>query len=116
MWSVRSILHRDNFITEGSHTNFFAVKNNKLFTAPLSHYILDGVTRKIVLELCKKNKIDFVEEYIEVNGLKTFEEFFLTGTTTEVTPVVQIDEWKINNGKPGLLTRKIQKLFFKAVK
>ncbi len=114
--AYEAILHRDNFITEGSHTNFFAVKNNKLFTAPLSHYILDGVTRKIVLELCKKNKIDFVEEYIEVNGLKTFEEFFLTGTTTEVTPVVQIDEWKINNGKPGLLTRKIQKLFFKAVK
>lgn len=114
--AFEAILHRDNFITEGSHTNFFAVKNNRLFTAPLSHYILDGVTRKVVLELCKENKIDFVEEYIGVNGLKTFKEFFLTGTTTEVTPVVQIDKWIINNGKPGLLTRKIQKLFFKAVK
>lgn len=114
--AFEAILHRDNFITEGSHTNFFGVKNNKLFTAPLSHYILDGVTRKVILELCKENNIDVVEEYIKVEELKNFEEFFITGTTTEVTPVVQIDKWIINNGKPGFLTKKIQDLFFKSVK
>ena len=114
--AFEAILHRDSFITEGSHTNFFGVKNNKLFTAPLSHYILDGVTRKVILELCKENNIDVVEEYIKVEDLKNFEEFFITGTTTEITPVVQIDKWIINNGKPGLLTKKIQDLFFKSVK
>lgn len=113
--AFEAILHRDNFITEGSHTNFFGVKDNKLFTAPLSHYILDGVTRKVVLELCKENKIAVVEEYIKVEELKNFEEFFITGTTTEVTPVVQIDDWHINNDKPGQITRKIQELFFKTV-
>jgi D-alanine transaminase len=114
--AYEAILFRDNFITEGSHTNFFAVKNNKVFTAPLSNYILSGVTRKIVLELCSKNKIDFCEEYINVNELKTFDEFFITGTTTEITPIVQIDDWIVGDGKPGIITRSIQELFFNAVK
>ena len=60
--AYEAVFYRDDFITEGSHTNFFAVKNNKVFTAPLSNYILDGITRKIVLELCKENKIDFIEK------------------------------------------------------
>ena len=114
--AYEAVLCRDDFITEGSHTNFFAVKNNKVFTAPLSNYILDGITRKIVLELCKENKIDFIEKYIKVKRLKTFDEFFVTGTTTEITPVVRIDDWFVKEGKPGEITSKIQKLFFKRLK
>ena len=113
--AYEAVFYRDDFITEGSHTNFFAVKNNKVFTAPLSNYILDGITRKIVLELCKENKIDFIEKYM-VKRLKTFDEFFVTGTTTEITPVVRIDDWFVKEGKPGEITSKIQKLFFKRLK
>jgi len=114
--AFEAILFRDDFITEGSHTNFFAVKNNKIFTAPLSNYILNGVTRKIVLELCKENNIDFCEEYIKVNDLKNYAEFFITGTTTEVVPIIQIDDWIVGDGKPGSITRKLQELFFNTVK
>ena len=114
--AFEAILFRDDFITEGSHTNFFAVKNNKVFTAPLSNYILTGITRKVVLELCKENKIDFSEEYIKPNDIKTFNEFFITGTTTEVTPIIQIGDWIIGDGKTGRITRSIQELFFNAVK
>jgi D-alanine transaminase len=114
--AYEAVLYRDDFITEGSHTNFFAVKNNKVFTAPLSNYILDGVTRKVVLELCHKNKIDFVEDYIKIKDLKNYDESFITGTITEVTPIVQIDDWVVNNGKSGSLTCNIQELFFKALK
>jgi D-alanine transaminase len=106
-----AIFFRDNFITEGSHTNFFAVKNGKIFTAPLANYILEGVTRSIVINICKKNKIDLREEYIRVKELKKFDEFFITGTTTEITPVVQIDDWIIDKGVPGKITRQIQELF-----
>ena len=113
--AFEAILFRDDFITEGSHTNFFAVKNNTIYTAPLSNYILSGVTRKVVLELCRENKIDFSEEYINSNDIKTFDEFFITGSTTEVTPVIQIDNWIVANGMPGNITLKIQELFFKAV-
>ncbi len=114
--AYEAILFRDDFITEGSHTTFFAVKDKKIFTASLSNYILNGITRKVVLELCKENNIDFCEEHIKINELKDFDEFFITGTTTEVTPIIQIDDWIIKNGKPGILTRKIQQLFFNAVK
>ncbi|HQF41752.1 MAG TPA: D-amino-acid transaminase [Ignavibacteriaceae bacterium] len=106
-----AVLYRDNFITEGSHTSFFAVKNNTIYTTPLSNYILDGITRKVVLELCKENQIEYKEENIKVDELKTYDEFFITGTTTEVTPVIKIDDWFVNNGKPGVVTRNIQKLF-----
>jgi len=113
--AFEAILFRDNFITEGSHTSFFAVKNNKIFTAPLSNYILNGITRKVVLELCRENKIDVSEEHINVNELKTFDEFFITGTTIEVTPITQVDDWVVGDGKPGILTRTIQEIFFEAV-
>jgi len=114
--AYEAILFRDDFITEGSHTTFFAVKKNKIFTAPLSNYILNGITRKVVLELCKENKIDFSEEHINVYELKSFDEFFITGTTTEVTPVIQIDDRIVGDGKPGIITRNIQELFFNAAK
>ena len=52
--AYEAILFREDFITEGSHTNFFAIKNDALFTAPLSNYILNGVTRKVILEICKE--------------------------------------------------------------
>jgi len=53
----------------------------------------------------------YSEELINVNDLRTFDEFFITGTTTEITPVVKIDDWIVNNGKPGQITRNIQKIF-----
>jgi D-alanine transaminase len=95
---------------------FFAVNNNKIYTAPLSNYILNGITRKVVLELCRENNIDFSEEYIRVSNIKDYDEFFITGTTTEVTPVIQIDDRIVGDGKPGNITRSIQDLFFNSVK
>jgi D-alanine transaminase len=106
-----AILYRDDYITEGSHTNFFAVKDGMVFTAPLSNYILEGVTRGVVLNICDKNNIDVNEEYINMKELNNFDEFFITGTSTEITPVVKIDDLIINNGVPGNITRQVQKLF-----
>ncbi len=114
--AFEAILFRDDIITEGSHTNFFAVKNNKIYTAPLSNYILNGITRKVILELCKENKIDFFEEHITINKLKDYDEFFVTGTTTEVIPVIRVDDWIVGDGTPGNITRSIQELFFNSVK
>lgn len=111
-----AVFYRDNFITEGSHTNFFAVKNGKVITAPLSNFILNGVTRNIVFRLCSENNIPVEEEYILLAEIFNYDEFFLTGTTTEITPVVKIDNNIIGNGSPGLLTKKIQKLFYNFVR
>jgi len=114
--AYEAILYRDDFVTEGTHTNFFAVKNEIVYTTPLSNFILSGATRTVVLELCAESSIPCKEEYIKINELKNFDEFFITGTTTEITPAVQIDDWKVSDGKPGKMTRKIQSLFLEATK
>jgi D-alanine transaminase len=108
-----AILVRDGLITEGTHTNFFAVKDETVFTAPKSRLILDGITRKVVLEFCEKFKIDFKEEFIDKDDLKNFTEFFITSTTKEITPVTMIDYWQINNGEPGKITMSLQSVFKK---
>ncbi len=110
-----AVFIRNGFITEGSHTNFFAVKNNMLFTPPLSNFILSGITRDVIIEICRENFIEVKEINIEEKELRNFDEIFITGTTTEVKPVIQIDDWIIKNGKPGILTRKIQDAFYKYV-
>lgn len=106
-----SIFHRDNKITEGSHTNFFGVKDGVVYTAPLSNLILEGITREVVIELCNKNKLKVIEDYIKVDDLKIFDEFFITGTISEITPVVQINDLIVGNGLPGKLTSLIQRYF-----
>ncbi len=105
-----AILVRDGFIIEGTHTNFFAVKDGKLYTHPLSNFILNGVTRKVILEICTDNKIPFFENKIKADELKSFDECMITGTISEVTPVVQVNDWKVGNGKPGTITIKLQKI------
>jgi D-alanine transaminase len=109
--AYEAILYRDDLITEGSHTNFFGVKEGVVYTTPLSNFILEGITREVIIGLCKKYDIKVTEEYIKVSELKSFDEFFITGTTTEVTPVVQIDDWVAGDGLPGKITKSIQKLF-----
>jgi D-alanine transaminase len=110
-----AILLREGQITEGTHTNFFAIKNETIYTAPKSRMILEGITRKVVLELCSKFKVDYCEEFIEKDDLKSFDEFFITSTTKEITPVTEIDYWKINHGNPGKITMSLQSLFKKIV-
>jgi D-alanine transaminase len=109
--AYETLFYRNNKITEGSHTNFFGVKGNVIYTAPLSNYILEGITREVIIELCNQNNIKLIEDYIDVNDLKLFNEFFITGTTTEITPVVQINDWVVGNGLPQKTTRFLQQYF-----
>ena len=111
--AAEAILVRDGMITEGTHTNFFAVKDETIYTAPKSRLILEGITRKVVLEFCEKFKIDLKEEFIEKDNLKNFTEFFITSTTKEITPVTTIDYWTINDGEPGKITKSLQSVFKK---
>lgn len=111
--AVEAILVRDGLITEGTHTNFFAVRNETVFTAPKSRLILEGITRKVVLEFCEKFKIECREEFINKDDLKSFAEFFITSTTKEITPVTSIDYWTINQGEPCKITKSLQAVFKK---
>ena len=115
--AVEAVFVRNGFITEGTHTTFCAVKNGKLYTPPLSpngvlrtNYILDGITRKIILEICGKEEIPISETEIKADELKSFDEIMLLGTISEVMPVVRVDEWQVGAGKPGTVTLEIQYL------
>jgi D-alanine transaminase len=104
-----AIFVSSDILQEGTHSNFFAVKDGKVFTHPESNRILSGVTRKTVIEICRKMDIDLCEEPIKESRLKSFDEIFITSTTLEITPVVLINDLKIGRGNPGTITRLIQK-------
>ena len=106
-----AIFVRDDEVLEGSHSSFCGVFNNCLTTAPKSNYILPGITREVVLQLCREIDITVDESPISENGLKEADELMLLSTSLEVTPVVQVDDWKVRNGKPGAVTRKLQREF-----
>ena len=109
--AAETILYGNGLITEGTHTNFFAIKNSMVFTAPEGNRILSGVTRKVVLELCMKLDIIVKEEFIKKDDLQTFEEFFITSTTKEILPVLKIGLFAVPGNKPGKLTVKLQHEF-----
>ncbi|HEY84061.1 MAG TPA: D-amino-acid transaminase [Chloroflexi bacterium] len=106
-----AIFIRDGFVTEGAHTNVCAVFNGHLQTHPTNNYILPGVTREVVLSLCAKLNLPVNETPIPAKSLPRADEIMLLGTSTEVMPIVQVDNWQTGNGKPGPITRKLQKAF-----
>lgn len=106
-----AIFVRDDAVLEGSHSSFCGVFDNCVSTAPKSNYILPGITREVVLELCRASNITVEESPISVENLKEADELMLLSTSLEVTPVVQVDEWKVGSGKPGAVARKLQQAF-----
>lgn len=109
---AEAVWTKNGFITEGTHTNFFGVNKGIVQTAPLTNNILPGITRQAIIRLCKINKLPLKENYIKENEIKDFDEFFLTSTTMDVTPIIRINNLIVNKGKPGAVTRKIQKYYF----
>ncbi len=87
----------DNKIYECSTSNFFAIINNKLVTP--KDDILNGITREIVLDLAKKIKITTEERELKFNEIRKFQSAFITSTTRGIMPVIQIDNFILNNGK-----------------
>ncbi len=106
-----AVLHRDGIVTEGSHTNVFAVMDNILWTHPANHLVLNGITRRVVLELARRAGMEFKEVPIELAQLKNASEIFLTGTTVEIWPVVELDGLTVGDGKTGPITRELQSAF-----
>lgn len=108
---TEAVFDRDGQLLEGSHTNFFMVINDVVVTAPLSPMILPGVTRRVVLELCRENNIPVQERPISKKEQHLAAEMFVTSTSKQVTPVVVFDNEKVGGGQPGAVTRRLQELF-----
>jgi branched-chain amino acid aminotransferase len=109
------LLDTSGFVSEGTGQNIFVVRDGVLITPPLPS-ILEGITRKSIIEMAEKEKIKVSETNITRDEIYIADEVFLTGTAAEVTPVREVDGRTIGGGKPGPVTSKLQSLFFKIVK
>lgn len=96
-----AVLIRDGAITEGSSTNVFGVIDGELRTYPRCNYILPGITRDVVIALAAERGYRVSELPIFANEIDRLEELFLTGTTTEVQPIVELDGRAVGSGKAG---------------
>jgi D-alanine transaminase len=103
--ALEAVFIRDGVVTEGSHTNVFGVIDGELRTYPKSNYILPGITRDVVLELAVEQGVNVRETPIYQQEIGRLDELFVTGTTSDVTPIVQLDGRQIGSGKPGPITR-----------
>lgn len=110
-----AILHRDGIVTEGSSSNVLAIKDGILYTHPANHFILKGITRTIVLQCAEEVGLPVVEKAFTTEDLFKMDEVMVTSTSSEVTPVIDIDGQSIGGGVIGQWTRKLQVAFEKEI-
>jgi D-alanine transaminase len=108
--AFEAMLIRDGVVTEGTRTNFFGVVNGSLRTHPSDNHILPGITRSVLRDLARDLGIALDETPINASEIPKLSELFLTGTTTDVMPIVKLDDKPVGKGKPGELTRKLQRV------
>jgi len=97
----------DNIAREATSSNLFIVADGKLITHPLTPDILPGITRAKVLEICGQQNLHISEQFYNKETLLKSGEVFLTGTITEVLSIVEIDGFKIGNGKVGPIAKQL---------
>jgi len=109
------MLDTEGYVSEASGENIFMVKNGVLKTTPLTS-ILPGITRDSVIQIAKAKKITMLEERFTRDEFYTAQEAFFTGTAAELTPIREVDDRIIGEGKPGPMTKELQAAFFDIVK
>lgn len=105
--AFEAIFVRDGVLIEGSHSNLWGVIDGEALTYDACGYILSGITRNLVLERADEAGVVAREAPVRLDRLVEIKELFLTGTTTEIMPVVKLDDHVIGDGTPGPVTRKL---------
>lgn len=106
------VLTQEGHISEGSAMNVFMVRNGSLITPPATENILEGITRRTVMELAQNElKIPVVERPIDRTEIYICEELFMTGTAVQVTAVTQVDHRPVGNGVMGPVAAELRRLF-----
>ena len=102
----------EGFVTEGSSSNIWILNNNnELITRNLDGKVLSGITRNAIIKHALNNGISFLERKFSKEELYNAKEIFLTSASSFVTPIIQIDYFKINNGLVGDLANQLRKLY-----
>lgn len=108
------LLDTDGYVAEGSGENVFMVRKGVIKTPPLTS-ILEGITRDTIMQLAAERGIRLVEERFTRDELYVADEAFFTGTAAEITPIREVDNRSIGEGKPGPVTKELQSAFFDIV-
>lgn len=111
------VLTQDGHVSEGSAMNIFMVRNGALITPPVTDNILEGITRRTVIELAREELgIPVVERPIDRTEVYLSDEFFMTGTAAAVTAVTRVDYRVIGRGEMGPITTRLRELYARVVR
>ena len=110
-----SIQYRDLSVTEGSSSNIWIVNGDKIRTHEANQFILNGITRQKIIQLCEENGIEVEEKAFSIEDLIDADEVFLSSTTAEVTPITAVNNVPVKEGNVGEVTKKLQDLFVEAI-
>lgn len=105
------LLDQNGYVAEGPGENIFWVKNDIIFTPPLTS-VLEGITRKTVIEIARKMDYEIKEELVARDVLYLADEAFFVGSAAELTPIREIDHYCIGSGERGPVSKKIQEKLF----
>ncbi len=97
----------NGYVSTCNSTNFFIVRNGEVWTST-GKYCLKGITRSVVIDLCKENSISIFEKNFSIDDVYTADEVFVTGTFAGLIPVIEIDGRQISAGQRGEYTKKLQ--------
>lgn len=109
-------LDRNGHVIEGSAENIFFVMDGKLVTPGVSDNILEGITRRSVIEMAKNIGIETIERSVDRTELYKADEIFMTGTGAKVSPVVSVDGIDVGDGLVGPVSSTIQNLYSRIVR
>ena len=111
------VLTADGHVSEGSAENLFIVKDGVLVTAPVTDNILEGITRRRLMEIARNEfGVEVRERSIDRTELYTADEVFLCGTGAQISPVIEIDRRTVGSGRPGPVTKDLSRTYFDAVR
>ena len=113
--AYEAILVKTKKITEASHSNIWIVKGKKIITHPANKEILKGVTRTVLINIIHSLDLKLIEKEFSLNELYKSDEVFVTSSGSLVTPIIQIDNIKINNKKIGKITKTLALSFYKSI-
>ena len=111
------VLNQNGHISEGSAMNIFMVRDGVVITPPVTDNILEGITRRTVMEIAQKDLgLQIVERSIDRTELYICDELFMTGSAAQVVAITKVDHRDVGQGKMGSVTRKLRELFNEIVR
>ena len=108
---AEAILIRDGKATEGAASNLFIVQNGVIITAPVSSFLLPGITRDLIIELARQHKMAIEERDISEQELRHADEIWMTSSTREIVPLISLDEQPVGTGCYGPVWEKMIALY-----